>query len=83
VQDLLAENIEVIIVCDAVSSQRQYDRSIALEGIKQSGALLVTSESLIFQLLRDATHPKFKQISAIIKEYNDQSPSEFSFSHTL
>ena len=33
----------------------------------QSGAFLTTSEAIIFQLVKDASHPKFKEIQKLIK----------------
>jgi hypothetical protein len=33
----------------------------------QSGAFLTTSEAIIFQLVKDASHPKFKEIQTLIK----------------
>ena len=35
--------------------------------MKQSGAFLTTTESIVFQFLRNAIHPKFKDIQKIIK----------------
>ena len=35
--------------------------------MSQSGAFLTTSESLIFQLLKDASHPKFKDAQKLIR----------------
>jgi hypothetical protein len=34
--------------------------------MEQSGAFLTTSESVIFQLCRDAKHPKFRNIQKLI-----------------
>ncbi len=34
--------------------------------MEQSGAFLTTCESLVFQLLKDAKHPKFKDIQKLI-----------------
>ncbi|XP_007955467.1 isochorismatase domain-containing protein 2 [Orycteropus afer afer] len=66
--DLLDRGLEVHVVVDACSSRSQVDRLVALSRMRQSGAFLSTSESLILQLVRDATHPKFKEIMNIIKE---------------
>lgn len=40
----------------------QVDRLVALARMRQSGAFLATSESLILQLVRDAAHPQFKEV---------------------
>ncbi|MEE6483204.1 hypothetical protein FKM82_013466 [Ascaphus truei] len=66
--DLLDKGLDVHVVADACSSRSQVDRLIALSRMRQSGAFLTTSEGVILQLLRDAAHPKFKEVQKIIKE---------------
>ncbi|NUN93476.1 MAG: hydrolase [Verrucomicrobiae bacterium] len=65
--DLLAEGFEVFLPADAVSSRRAADRNAALDRLARAGAIVSTSESLIFEILRDATHPLFKSASALVK----------------
>jgi hypothetical protein len=36
----------------------------------QSGAFLTTSEAIIFQLVKDASHPKFKEIDSKVHHKN-------------
>jgi len=70
--DLLVEGKDVHLVIDGTSSQRQYDRLAAFSRLKnQPGVFLTTCESLLFQLLGDASHPTFKEISNIVKAHND------------
>ncbi|XP_037374120.2 isochorismatase domain-containing protein 2 [Talpa occidentalis] len=66
--DLLERGLQVHVVVDACSSRSQVDRLVALSRMRQSGALLSTSEGLILQLVGDAAHPQFKEIQKIIKE---------------
>ena len=35
--------------------------------MRSSGAFITTSESILFQLLADATHPNFKAVQALVK----------------
>lgn len=74
--DLIANDNDVYIVCDAVSSQRPHDRAVALDQLKSMGAFLTTAESVMFELLRTSTHPQFKSCSAMLKEVN-ALPNEF------
>jgi len=70
VLDLLADGKEVHVVSDAVSSQRPHDREAALQRMSQAGAVITTSESMLFDLLRDARHPHFRACSGLLKEAN-------------
>lgn len=65
--DLLDRGVDVHIVADATSSRTQADRKFAFERMRQSGAFITTHEALLFELMRDATHPKFKEVSALIR----------------
>lgn len=66
--DLLEQGIDVHIAADGVSSCNAGERSIAFSRMASAGAQISTSESLLFQLLQDASHPNFKAISNLIKE---------------
>jgi len=62
-------NVEVHLCVDGVSSQREVDRSTALRRLSQlPGVFFCTSEMATFELVGDAKHPKFKQISSLAKE---------------
>ena len=65
--DALKNGFEVHVVADAVSSRRRFDKEIALERMKQSGAFIATTEMILFQLMDVAGNEKFKQISRLIK----------------
>ncbi len=65
--DALGAGYKVHVVADAVSSRKQYSKDIALERMRQSGAFVVTTEMILFQLMDAAGSDEFKQISKLIK----------------
>ena len=65
--DLLAQGFEVYLVTDAVSSRRLSDKSTALAELLACGVHLTTVEMALFTLMRDAQHPAFNPVSALIK----------------
>jgi hypothetical protein len=76
--DLLERDYEVHVVADGISSQRKFDRDVAIERLKQSGAYLTTSESILFQLIGSADHELFKQVSALVNAKAERpDPSTF------
>lgn len=68
--DLIHRGFNVHVVADAVSSRTQTDRQFALERMRNIGAHINTTESVVLSLVGDASHPKFKEVQRIIKEIN-------------
>ncbi|KAM9960052.1 hypothetical protein ACTFIW_007285 [Dictyostelium discoideum] len=66
--DFLENGYDVHILSDAVSSNNNNDRLIALERMRQSGAFITTTETTTFQLTRDAKHKSFKNIVSLSQE---------------
>ncbi len=52
--DLLSSKIPVFLLADAVSSCNRQEIPIALERMRQAGAVVTTSESVLFQLMRES-----------------------------
>ncbi|MBE6377270.1 MAG: isochorismatase family protein [Lentisphaerae bacterium] len=67
VLDALSAGYEVIVVADAVGSRKNSDRDLALEMARSAGAAVLSSESVLFMLMRDSGNPHFKAISKLIK----------------
>lgn len=65
--DLLEAGCDVFIPVDAVGSRHPTDYHPALDRMKTAGAVLSTSESLMFEILKDSKHPAFKEASALVK----------------
>ncbi|MCI0400560.1 MAG: isochorismatase family protein [Gammaproteobacteria bacterium] len=65
--DLHTSGLEVFVVADAVCSRKREDYENALLRMQQAGIMLVNTESVVFEWLRDARHEHFKTISALIR----------------
>jgi nicotinamidase-related amidase len=64
---LLQEELEVWVVTDACSSRSERNRDAAFDRLASAGAELVTTEMVAFEWLRDAGHPRFKEVLGIVK----------------
>ena len=67
VLELLQTGYEVILIADATGSRNKLDHEIALQRMINKGAILTTTESIIFELCKTANRKEFKEISNIIK----------------
>ncbi|PGH08980.1 hypothetical protein GX51_01037 [Blastomyces parvus] len=71
--DLLALGHRVYVVADGVSSVNPEERVVALARLRDAGAIVTTSESLLFEILGDAKHAVFRQISGLVKESGEET----------
>jgi len=60
---------EVQIVADAVSSRTARNRDMGLQKAKDGGARLTTVELALFELLRVAEGPRFKEILDVVRTH--------------
>jgi nicotinamidase-related amidase len=65
--DLMECGLDVTIVADAVSSRTEQNRQIALTRLAAEGAHISSAEMALFELLKTATHPQFKQVARLVK----------------
>ena len=66
-RDLAEAGYEVFVCADAVTSRFEEHRRNGLELIKESGALVTTAESSIFDLLHQAGTAEFKKVSQLVR----------------
>ena len=66
VLDCLQKRFEVILISDSMGSRNRADHEIALQRMTKSGAILTTTESIIFELCKTADRKEFKEIRNII-----------------
>jgi nicotinamidase-related amidase len=57
----------VFIVADAIGSRDPADKEAALGRARQHGAEVATSEMVLFEWLRDAKHPRFREVQKLLK----------------
>ena len=65
--DALEAGYPVIIAADAVSSRKESEKLLALETARQAGAWVLSTESILFALLKNSLNPAFKAVSKLIK----------------
>ncbi|MFQ5827725.1 MAG: hydrolase [Candidatus Methylomirabilia bacterium] len=65
--DLIAEGYEVHVVADATCSRRRENRQIALDQLRQAGAVVTSTESVFFQLIRTTDSEDFRALQKLIK----------------
>ena len=68
VLELLRRDFRVVVLQDVTGGRNQADHAIAIERFRQCGAVISGFESLAFEWARTKAHPKFKAMSAIIRE---------------
>ena len=67
VLDLLGAGRRVVLAADATGSRDPADKAVAVERARQHGAEIVTSEMVLFEWLRHARHPKFREVQKLLK----------------
>jgi nicotinamidase-related amidase len=65
--DLREKNFTVNVIADAVSSRTLDNKQIALSKMQTMGINIYSTEMALFELLKTADHPHFKQIAKLVK----------------
>ncbi|MEN8126862.1 MAG: hydrolase [Planctomycetota bacterium] len=65
--DLIQHGLYVQVVSDATSSRTEENKAIGINRMAKEGAVITSTEMLLFELLRDAKHPKFRELAKLIK----------------
>lgn len=65
---LLGRNFTPFVVADAVISRKKFHYKNGLNLLRQAGAVLTNTETLLFQLMQRSGSETFKKISGMLKE---------------
>jgi len=68
--ELLDLGFLVQVPADAVASRRKVDWEFALRRLERAGAVISTTEAVLFEWTETAERPEFKAISELIKSLN-------------
>ena len=64
---LINYGFNVTVISDACGSRSEYEYQLGLKNMNQNGAKIKTTEMILFELIKGAKHPNFKEIQALIK----------------
>jgi isochorismate hydrolase len=67
VLDLLAMDYAVYVCADAVGSRHALDHDVALRRMRQAGAVITTTESVLFELCHESGTERFRRLLEIVK----------------
>jgi nicotinamidase-related amidase len=63
----LERGMGVVLVADALTARTPTDHEIALRRLELAGAVPASWEAVVYEWMRGADHPKFKQVLPIVK----------------
>lgn len=69
--ELLQAGYQPFVLNDAVGSRRRHDRDTALARMAGAGAVITSSEAMIFELVRRCDVPEFKPLLELVKQSPD------------
>jgi len=67
VNDLIGQGYIPVVVEDCIGSRNPNDKNMAVERMRQSGAIITTYESILFELLKYSGTDQFREISRLVK----------------
>ena len=67
VSDLIDQGYDVYVVKDACASRNKYEFKQGIERMQENGAKISCVEIVLFEWLRSAKNPFFKEVQALIK----------------
>ncbi|GIJ88572.1 hypothetical protein Asppvi_007496 [Aspergillus pseudoviridinutans] len=71
--DLLERGHRVYVIVDGVSSMNKEERGVALARLRDAGAIVTSSEGILFEIMGDAGRPEFKAVSGLVREMKEET----------
>ena len=65
--DLVNAGYEVFVLDDAVSSRFLHNYRSGIDALRDAGAVVVSTETAVFQMMKVAGTPEFKKISSLLR----------------
>ncbi len=69
--DLLSQGYRVFVAVDATSSRRPFDHDIARDRLRDSGAIITTVESVLFEWCELAGTNRFRELRDLVKSQSE------------
>ena len=66
---LLEQGFEAAVCADAVGARSPDRHQIGLERIRMAGAAVAHTESIVYEWMGGADHPKFREVLELVKEF--------------
>lgn len=65
--EALDYNMRVCVISDAISSRTRKNCQIGVERMRDNGAIISSTEMLMYELLKDAKNREFKEAQLLLK----------------
>ena len=65
--DLMNAGYEIFVLDDAVSSRFLHNYGSGIAALRDAGAVVISTETAVFQLMKVAGTPEFKKISSLLR----------------
>lgn len=73
--DLINLGFAVAVPADAVASRHPFDWEFALRRLERAGAIVTTTEAILFEWVESADSPCFPTIRSLVKNFDPSAPT--------
>lgn len=69
----LADDLHVTVLSDAIGARREHDAQACVAALARAGANVLPAETVFYALLRDVSHPFFRDYTKLVKAHTPAS----------